>query len=288
MEESFDTSTQSAARPPEKQALHDFWNDASCGEALLLESPDVEGYRRQASERYRLEPYIPGFARFEQTSGKDVLEIGVGLGADHQGFAAAGARLTGVDLTSRAIEHTRERLRLFGLQSSLAVGDAENLVFPDNSFDMVYSWGVIHHSPDTPRAAREILRVLRPGGRFAVMIYQRYSLIGAMLWLRYALGTGRPWMSLDTIYSRYLESPGTKAYTKAQAAALFAGASDLRIWSVLTHGDLLESGAGQRHSGMALGLARKLWPRRLLKRMFPNAGLFLMIEGHKPLATAST
>lgn len=274
-------------RASDKQALHDFWNDASCGEALLLRSEDVEGYRRQTSERYRLEPYIPDFARFEEARDKEVLEIGVGLGADHQRFAEAGARLTGIDLTPRAIEHTRQRLRLFGLESRLSVGDAERLPFKDDSFDVVYSWGVIHHSPDTPAAAREILRVLRPGGRFAVMVYQRYSLIGAMLWLRYALARGRPWLGLDAIYDRYLESPGTKAYTKGQAAALFAGASSVRISSVLTHGDLLESGAGQRHSGMVLNFARKLWPRPLLKRLFPHAGLFLLIEGRKGASGAT-
>ena len=93
-----------------------------------------------------------------------VLEIGVGLGADHHQFAAAGAELFGIDLTERAIAHTQHRLTVFGLKSDLAVGDAENLNFPDESFDKVYSWGVLHHSPDTPKAIAEVWRVLKRGG----------------------------------------------------------------------------------------------------------------------------
>lgn len=266
---------------PAKEEVRDFWNEGSCGEALLLPSQDREGFEAQARERYRLEPYIESFARFSETRGKRVLEVGVGLGADHQQFAEAGAHLSGVDLTPRAVEHTRNRLALFGLASDVQVGDAENLPFDDECFDVVYSWGVIHHSPNTRRAAQEILRVLKPGGRFSVMIYQRLSLVGLMLWARYALLVGKPFTSLDTIYSRYLESPGTKAYSQSEARALFAGASSIRTWSALTHGDLLESGAGQRHEGGLLNVARKLWPRGLIRRLLPGWGLFLLVEGSR-------
>lgn len=264
-----------------KAGVRDFWNEASCGEALLLPSEDREGFAAQSRERYKLEPYIDELARFDHTSGKAVLEIGVGLGADHQRFAEAGATLSGIDLTPRAIEHTRHRLQLFGFSSNLQVGDAENLPFADNSFDVVYSWGVIHHSPDTPKAAQEILRVLKPGGRFAVMIYQRRSLVGAFLWVRYAFLVGRPFTGIDTIYSRYLESPGTKAYSPDQAKALFEGATTVQVRSVLTHADLLESGAGQRHEGGLLALARKVWPRALIRQLLPGWGLFLLVDGVK-------
>ena len=270
-----------------KQQVCDFWEEASCGEELYLKGDRPEDFAAQAEARYRLEPYIATFARFDEASNKDVLEIGVGLGADHQRFAEAGARLKGIDLTRAAIDHTCKRLAGFGLQSELQVADAEALPFADDSFDIVYSWGVIHHSPDTRRAAREIFRVLRPGGRFAVMIYHRHSMIGYMLWLRYALLKGRPLTSLDEIYARYLESPGTKAYTPAEAAHLFDGARNIRVSTVLTHGDLLESEAGQRHRGPLLSLARRIWPRPLIKRLLPNHGLFLMIEGYKPAATTA-
>ncbi len=265
-----------------KSDVRDFWDRASCGEDLYLPGRAAEDFAAHAADRYRLEPYIADFARFDEARGKRVLEIGVGLGADHERFARAGAELTGIDLTPRAIANTGDRFAAMGLKSDLQVGDAENLPFGDASFDMVYSWGVIHHSPDTPRAAREILRVLKPGGRFAVMIYQRHSMVGYMLWLRYGLAKGKPFTSLDSIYARYLESPGTKAYSPAQARALFDGASDVRVSSVLTHGDLLEGAAGQRHEGKAIAIARKVWPRVLIRKALPNHGLFLMVDGYKP------
>jgi ubiquinone/menaquinone biosynthesis C-methylase UbiE len=148
----------------EKRQVHDFWNQASCGEDLYLAGGDCAAYEAQAETRYRLEPYIREFAQFEHARGLRVLEIGVGLGADHQRFAEAGAELYGIDLTERAVAHTRSRLALFGLHSTLSTGDAENLDFPDDSFDRVYSWGVLHHSPDTPKAIAEVHRVLKRGG----------------------------------------------------------------------------------------------------------------------------
>lgn len=265
----------------EKQVVHDFWNAASCGEALYLDAAAADRYQLQARIRYELEPYIPCFADFAGSNGKRVLEIGVGLGADHQRFAEAGAALSGIDLTERAIEHTRKRFQTLGLKSQLAVGDAESLPFPADSFDVVYSWGVLHHSPDTPRAISEVHRVLAPGGVARIMIYHTWSMIGLMLWTRYALLRFQPWRSLKSLYSEHLESPGTKAYTVAEAKELFKDFRDVSIRTVLTHGDLLSSKAGQRHRGHLLTLARQIWPRRLIKRFAPWAGLFMLIEAHK-------
>lgn len=264
-----------------KDKVRDFWNEASCGERLLLNAEDKHGYLAQMEKRYSLEPFIEDFARFDDARGRDVLEIGIGLGADHQRFAQAGARLTGIDLTDRAVAHTRRRLSLFGLKSDLRVADAEALPFEEESFDCVYSWGVLHHSPDTARAVDEVWRVLRPGGTARVMIYHKHSLVGYMLWLRYALMAGRPWRSLDDIYAKHLESPGTKAYTVEAARELFARFAEVRIKTVLTHGDLLESDVGQRHRGWLLAVARRFWPRRLLRRALPGHGLFMLIAATK-------
>jgi SAM-dependent methyltransferase len=261
--------------------VHDFWNDASCGEELYLSGSDRDGYTAQMRKRYELEPFLAAFARPEEALGLDVLEIGVGLGADHQFFAQAGARLSGIDLTSRAIAHARKRLNLFGLESDLKVADAESLPFATESFDLVYSWGVLHHSPDTPRAIDEAWRVIRTGGHARIMIYHKRSLVGYMLWLRYGLLAGRPWRSLNDIYGSHLESPGTKAYTVDEARRLFGRFSEVKISTILTHGDLLESNAGQRHRGWMLSMAKRLWPRRLLRVMVPSHGLFMLIEATK-------
>ena len=266
----------------EKQRVADFWNQAACGETLLLETARSAGYAEQARRRYELEPFITGFASFGAAKGLRVLEIGVGLGADHQRFAEAGAELYGIDLTPRAIEHTSRRLAALGLRSTLAVGDAEALPFPDGAFDMVYSWGVLHHSPNTPMAFREVFRVLKPGGSAKIMIYHTWSIVGMMLWVRYGLLRFRPWLTLQEIYGQYLESPGTKAYTRRQAKALLTGFTDIHIQTELTHGDLLSSGAGQRHQGTLLTIARFFWPRWLIRRSASGMGLFLLIEAKKP------
>ena len=147
-------------------------------------------------------------------------------------------------------------------------------------FDIVYSWGVIHHSPNTPKAVEEVFRVLKPGGEARIMIYHKYSFVGYMLWFRYSLLKFRS-CTLDEIYSEYLESPGTKAYSANSARELFSSFSEVEIKTVLTHGDLLNSKAGQRHEGLLLDIARMIWPRWLIKRFFHNHGLFMLITAKK-------
>lgn len=264
-----------------KQLVHAFWNSASCGEELYFSGEDKGAFQEQARIRYQLEPYISEFAKFKESRGLRVLEVGVGLGADHQQFAEAGADLYGIDLTERAIAHTRKRLAMFECKSELSVGDAEHLDFADDKFDVVYSWGVLHHSPYTSQAILEVLRVLKPGGQARVMIYHYWSMVGLMLWLRYAICRGHPFRSLKEVYAEHLESPGTKAYSVKEARRLFEGFTSVHIRTVLTHGDLLASEAGQRHRGVVLAVARIIWPRRIIRWLFPWAGLFMLIEAEK-------
>ncbi len=265
----------------EKNLVYDFWNNSSCGEDLYLNSISPQGYENQAIERYKLEPYIFEFAKFNSTNGKRVLEIGVGLGADHQRFAEAGAILFGIDLTERAILHTRRRLQHLNLNSNLTIGDAEELNYPADFFEVIYSWGVLHHSPDTGKAVSEAFRVLKKGGVARVMMYNKFSIVGFMLWMRYALLLGRPWRSIAYIYANYLESPGTKAFTKSEVKKIFKDFSQISIKTVLTHGDLLASDVGQRHRGVLLFIAKKILPRRFINKYFQSAGLFMLIEAVK-------
>lgn len=264
-----------------KRAVQAFWDDAACGETYAKGEDPIEAFEAHRASRYELEPFIPGFAKFEEATGLQVLEIGVGMGADHVRFAQAGpARLVGLDLTPRAVALTRERAAGLGVDATVFVGDAEHLAFPDHLFDLVYSWGVLHHSPDTQAALREVRRVLRPGGVARIMVYHRASIVGALLWLRYGLGRGRPTMRLDDIYATYLESPGTKAYAPKEATAMLreAGFSAVSTSVELSIGDLLEGAAGQRHDSGILRLARRAWPRSILRRFGRRFGLFLLIE----------
>ncbi len=265
-----------------KKDVQDFWNNSSCGENLyLVGQTEQEAYINHSLMRYKLEPYIIDFANFKNSYDKKILEIGVGLGADHQNFAQNGANLTGIDLTERAINYTKKRFQIYNLYSNLLIGDAENLSFDDENFDMVYSWGVIHHSPNTCKAVSEIYRVLKHDGEARIMIYYKYSLVGFMLWFRYAFLNCKPFRSLSYIYSNYLESPGTKAYSIKEAKNLFKDFKYIDIKTVLTHGDLLESKAGQRHEGLFLSLARFIFPRKIIKFFLPNAGLFMLIIAKK-------
>ncbi len=265
-----------------KSDVRQFWDQAACGEIYATGTFLLEQLEAQAKTRYELEPYIAGFARFPEGRGKDVLEIGVGMGADHLQWAQAEPRsLAGVDLTARAIAFTRARLSWHNLTSKLSVGDAEHLPFPDDSFDLIYSWGVLHHTPDTRRAIQESWRVLRRGGTARVMIYHTYSPVGYLLWFRYGLLSGRPWRGLAEIYAHHLESPGTKAYTQREGRCMFARFSDVEVRSELSFGDLLLGEVGQRHRSLSLNVAKRLWPRWLIRRLFRRHGLFLLIEAVK-------
>ena len=106
-------------------------------------------------------------------AGKRVLEIGCGMGCPTETMARAGAQVFAVDLTDTAVEMTKRRLELHGLTANIQRGDAEALPFEDNTFDFVWSWGVIHHSSRTGRIVRQIARVLKPEGECRVMVYNR-------------------------------------------------------------------------------------------------------------------
>jgi ubiquinone/menaquinone biosynthesis C-methylase UbiE len=267
----------------EKLAVQDFWNRQSCGEVYATGDTLTDQLEAHARARYELEPYIFGFAGFAEGLGKHVLEIGVGMGADHLQWAKSEPRsLSGIDLTPRAIELTRARLDAYGFASSLECGDAEHLPFPDDSFDIVYSWGVLHHSPDTPRAVAEVYRVLRPGGIARIMIYHRWSITGYLLWLRYGTLKG---LGLSDVYARYLESSGTKAYTIDEAKQMFARFDNVSARSQLSFGDLLEGAVGQRHEGPLLRLAKRVWPRAIIRRVLSRYGLMLLVQAEKAART---
>ena len=159
-----------------KEQVRAFWQEHPCGTKFADAPPGSRlFYELVEQHRYQKEWHIPAAAEFASTNGLRVLEIGCGLGTDGAQFAKAGADYTGIDLTEAAIELARKRFELSGLPGTFQTGDAEKLGFPDNNFDLVYSHGVLHHTPDIQSAIKEIHRVLRPGGRAKVMLYHRNS-----------------------------------------------------------------------------------------------------------------
>jgi ubiquinone/menaquinone biosynthesis C-methylase UbiE len=168
-------------------------------------------------------PYS-GLIPFGDLAGKDVLEIGCGTGVHARLLAEAGANVTAVDLTPTAIELTRRRLAMHGLHAEVLEADAEALPFDDASFDFVWSWGVVHHSNDTARVIAQIARVLRPGGRLALMVYHRSSLT---YWIQYqlirgVLGGKLLRMSPAEVANRYSDGVIARHYTRNELRDLLS------------------------------------------------------------------
>jgi ubiquinone/menaquinone biosynthesis C-methylase UbiE/glycosyltransferase involved in cell wall biosynthesis len=270
-----------------KAQVRDHWEADACGTRYGEQSDRLEWFREIARRRYELEPYIPEFARFEQAGGKTVLEIGVGTGSDFLQWCCHCDYATGIDLTEAGVALTRERLHLEGVDEkryTLCTADAEALPFADNSFDIVYSWGVLHHTPDTAKAFREVLRVLKPGSQMRTMIYHVPSWTAAMLYFIHGLARGRPGLGLRHAVYWNLESPGTKAYTVNEARELVqaAGYNDVDVATRLGPGDLLLTKPSQKYEHWQFKLAWRLWPRPFIRMMGNRFGLYLLLMGRKP------
>jgi len=191
-------------------------------------------------ERYRFDTYAPWMREvmeFDRHAGKQVLEIGGGVGTDLAQFAKHGACVTDVDLSAGHLALAEENFRLRGLSGRFVHHDAESLPFEDDAFDVVYSNGVIHHTPDTVRIVREIRRVLKPGGRAIVMVYAENSLHywWGVFWST-ALKKGLlGQFSMGEIMSRSVEisandaRPLVKVYTRRRLRELFRDFSDVMI-----------------------------------------------------------
>jgi ubiquinone/menaquinone biosynthesis C-methylase UbiE len=259
-----------------KEEVRDFWNADPCGSRYLGDRADFEA---QARARYGLEPHIHEFAGFARSRGQRVLEVGVGMGADYLEWLKAGAQATGVDISTASLERARLRCQTAGYAPDLRVSDAEHLPFADGTFDIVYSYGVMHHSPDTPRCLREAWRVLKPGGALRIMIYHHPSLTGFMLWLRYGGLRGK---SLRQAVHDHLESPGTKSYTQEEARAMLQGFDQIEFRQAFSPGDLLLNEPSTRFQGLVYRIIWRLYPRFLVRRLGAELGLFLLISARKP------
>jgi 2-polyprenyl-3-methyl-5-hydroxy-6-metoxy-1,4-benzoquinol methylase len=156
----------------------EFWNRRPCNiRHSVKEVGSREYFDEVEARKYFVEPHIPGFAEFERWKGKRVLEVGCGLGTDATNFARAGADYTGFDLSEVSLGLARKRFEVFGLDGRFQLQNAETLAeaAPPASFDLVYSFGVIHHTPNPEAVIREIRKVIRPDGEFRMMLYASNS-----------------------------------------------------------------------------------------------------------------
>ncbi|HEV2705669.1 MAG TPA: class I SAM-dependent methyltransferase [Pyrinomonadaceae bacterium] len=211
-----------------------------------------------------------------------VLEVGCGLGTMAMNWARQGARVTAVDLNPTSIEMTRKRFALHQLEGEIGLADARSLPLPDEAFDYVYSWGVLHHSPNLEQSINELMRVLRPGGGFGIMLYNRRSILYwySIKYLQGYLHYEDKFLKPLELASRYGDgdtqegNPHTWPVTSEEAAELLRPHSrDVQVKRLGTELDNIFRQMLPFVGRAVPRVARKAWARRY--------GWSLWIHGHK-------
>jgi ubiquinone/menaquinone biosynthesis C-methylase UbiE len=156
--------------------IKQFWNEQPVGSNFVAYEEGKAFYERYDEFRYRTEGHILKELDALDVKDKSVLEIGLGQGADSMQLINRGAIYHGIDLTEESVRRVKERFQLFDKPyREVQVANAEQIPSSDNYFDMVYSHGVIHHSPRIESIVAEIYRVLKPGGQAVIMLYHKHS-----------------------------------------------------------------------------------------------------------------
>jgi ubiquinone/menaquinone biosynthesis C-methylase UbiE len=214
-----------------------YWNARPCN---VRHSPQPIGspeyFDEVEARKYRVEPHIPSFADFSRWGGKRVLEVGCGIGTDTMNFARAGAAVTAVDLSAESLRIARERAKIVGVGERIRFvhANAEELssVLAGESYDLVYAFGVVHHTPHPARALAQMRRLAAPGGTLRLMIYHRRSWKVLSIVARHG---GRIWRT-DELVAMHSEAqtgcPVTYTYTRRQARDLVeaSGFRVRRLW----------------------------------------------------------
>lgn len=226
---------------PTKKKIESHWTRYVPGWDVPSVPLESKEFFYQVDQRwFKFEHYLPGLIAEVAGPGKRALEVGCGLGSASREFARRGSRTVSMDLSFSNVQKTRLGYQAYGLQGFCVNGDAENLPFKDGVFDVVYSYGVLHHTPDTAGAIRELYRVLADGGKSVVMLYKKGA---SYLYVRLSgLLTGDAWkMSGEELISkRYDQTPLSKMYSRREARQLFRDFSDIRF-QVVQYGGVREN-----------------------------------------------
>ncbi|MCF7835746.1 MAG: class I SAM-dependent methyltransferase [Candidatus Marinimicrobia bacterium] len=227
-------------------------------------------------------PLLSGFIDYKSLKGKKILDIACGTGWSTEQFARAGADVTAIDITPKAVELTKKRFELYGLEGNIIVADAENLPFESNSFDYVLAWGCLMHTPDTQKAINEINRVLKPEGKFGAMMYNKKS----FHW-RYFIWFGKGILKMklfkykkQELANRFTDGAEvggnmlTKFFSKKEIKKMFGNFNNLKV-DVYDTDDFINNFP---HRFLPLG---KFLPRRIKRLLARKWGLSLWIYGNK-------
>lgn len=211
------------------QAVQNYWNSRPCN---IRHSTKPIGTREYFDEvearKHFVEPHIPGFAEFERWQGKRVMEIGCGLGTAMINFARYADRVTAIDLSDKSLELAKQRAEVYGLADRISfyAANAEELdqYVPVEPYDLIYSFGVIHHTPHPDRVINQIRQYTKPGSTIKIMVYYRYS--WKVLWILLTYGKGQFWR-INELVAQYSEAqegcPVTYIYSKQEARELLNG-----------------------------------------------------------------
>ena len=189
-------------------AVQAYWDARPCNVRHSTQPVGTRAYFNEVEARkYRVEPHIPSFADFARWKGKRVLEVGCGIGTDTINFARAGATVTAVDLSPKSLEIARARADVFNLSDRIrfycANGEQLSTIVPVEQYDLVYSFGVIHHSPHPDRILAQLRNYLGVGGTLKLMVYHRLS--WKVLWIVLGAGRGKFWR-MGQLVARYSEA----------------------------------------------------------------------------------
>lgn len=203
-----------------------FWNSSPCGTRHSANAPtSVKYFRDIRNNRYIVENHIPTFAKFEDWNGKNVLEVGCGIGIDSIVFALNGANVTAVDISENSINIAKTMADNMGVKINFICGDAEKLskIVPKIKYDLIYSFGVIHHSTNPDKIMKQIRRVSSKDTEIRIMLYHKYSFKVIWILVRYARFNV---FKLKNYVSKYSEGttgcPITNVYSKKEVKELLS------------------------------------------------------------------
>ncbi|UOD35539.1 class I SAM-dependent methyltransferase [Deferribacteraceae bacterium V6Fe1] len=155
-----------------------FWDQRPCNIRHSLKPVGTKEYFDEVEKRkYFVEPHIPKFADFGKWKNKKVLEIGCGIGTDSINFAKNGAKLTCVELSEESLKLCIKRFDVYGLNAEFYLGNCEELssFLPIQKYDLIYSFGVLHHTPNIKKAIHEIKKYMDSNSELRIMLYAKNS-----------------------------------------------------------------------------------------------------------------